>query len=142
MWQVPATVPEGINLDATTIWKAYLSRWPIEPNIRFRKQALHWNRPQFHNKASGDRWSWLIALAIWILFLSKDLITDSPFPWQKAQTKFTPQRVLQSLAPLFVQFGSPTSPPKLRGIPPGWSRGRPRQKKTRFPVLKKSAVSA
>lgn len=111
MWQAPATLLEGVSLDAITIWRAYLFRWPIEPNIRFRKQALHWNRPQFHHKASGDRWSWLIALAIWILFLSKDLITDSPFPWQKVQVKFTPQRVLQSLSPLFVQFGSPTSPP-------------------------------
>ena len=142
MWQAPAHVPDDVELDAIMIWRAYLSRWPIEPNIRFRKQALNWTAPQFHHKSAGDRWSWLIALAVWLLFLSKDLITDQPFPWQKLQHKFTPQRVLQSLPLLFVQFGSPVVPPKVRGIPPGWPRGRPRTPRPRSPVLKKSTLTA
>jgi len=142
MWQAPANVPDDVELNAVVIWQAYLSRWPIEPNIRFRKQALKWTAPQFHHKETGDRWSWLVALAVWLLFLSKDLITDQPFPWQKPQHNFTPQRVLQSLPLLFVQFGSPVAQPKVRGFSPGWPRGRPRIPKQRFPVLKKSALAA
>ena len=142
MWQAPAQVPHGTCLDAVVIWRAFLHRWPIEPNIRFRKQALNWTIPQFHHKTTGDKWSWLVALAVWFLFLSKDLITDQPFPWQKPQAKLTPQRVLQSLPLLFVQFGTPVTRPKVRGIPPGWPRGQPRTQKQRFPVLKKSVISA
>lgn len=142
MWQAPAEPPQEILLDALVIWSAFLFRWPIEPNIRFRKHTLNWTTPQFHHKETGDRWSWLVALAVWLLFLSRNLVTDQPFPWQKQQEKLTPQRVLQSLSLLFVQFGSPTSLPKLRGIPPGWPKGVPRTRKHRFPVLKKTDLAA
>ncbi|MFN3742403.1 MAG: transposase, partial [Anaerolineales bacterium] len=45
-----------------------------------------------------------------------------------------PQRVRQSLKPIFVLIGSPARAPKRRGKPPGWPKGRPRAPKTRQKV--------
>jgi hypothetical protein len=115
-WQAPVRVPEDILVDAAMVWQAYVHRWPVEPNIRFRKQRLGWCKPQFQAKETGDRWSWLVALAVWLLYLVR------------------PQ---QGLPLIFAQFGSPTRRPKVRGIPPGWPKGRRRMPKQRFAVVKK-----
>ena len=110
-WQAPAELPKGIQVDAVAIWQAYCNRWPIEPNIRFRKQRLGWCKPQFQDKETGDRWSWLVALTIWLLFLARPIVQDQPLPWQKPQRRLTPQRVQQSLPLIFAQFGSPARNP-------------------------------
>lgn len=136
-WQAPVWIPEDIPADAAIIWQAYCHRWPVEPNIRFRKQHLGWCKPQFQDKETGDRWSWLVALAVWLLYLVRPIVQDQPLPWQKPQTRLTPQRVQQGLPLIFAQFGSPARRPKVRGIPPGWLKGRRRSPKSRFPVVKK-----
>lgn len=114
-WQAPACIPQDILVDAAIIWRAYVHRWPVEPNIRFRKQHLGWCKPQFQDKETGDRWSWLVALAVWLLYLVRPIVQDQPFPWQKPQTHLTPQRVQQGLPLIFAQFGSPARKPKVRG---------------------------
>ena len=141
-WQAPPTVPKDLEVDAKTIWRAYVHRWPVEPGIRFRKQHLGWTTPQFHSKEVGDRWSWLVALALWLLFLSRSIVKDHPLPWQKPQSELTPQRVQQSLPLIFAQFGSPASKPKVRGKPPGWPKGKRRTPKQRFKVVKKQPAPA
>ena len=141
-WQAPDKVPENLTIDAKVIWNAYLHRWPVEPGIRFRKQHLGWTTPQFQHKEIGDRWSWLVALAVWLLFLSQPIVEDQPLPWQKPQDKLTPQRVQQSLPLFFAQFGSPARKPKTRGKSPGWPKGRSRTPKQRFNVVKKQPASA
>ena len=129
-------------MDTKLIWQAYVHRWPVEPGIRFRKQRLGWTTPQFQHKETGDRWSWLVALAVWLLFLSRPIVEDHPLPWQKPQNKLTPQRVQQSLPLIFAQFGSPARMPKMRGKSPGWPKGRHRTPKQRFKVVKKQPASA
>jgi hypothetical protein len=141
-WQAPAHIPEHLDVNVETIWQAYVHRWPVEPGIRFRKQQLGWTTPQFQHKESGDRWSWLVALAVWLLFLSRPIVQDQPLPWQKPQHKLTPQRVQQSLPLIFAAFGSPARPPKMRGKSPGWPRGRPKMPKPRFKVVKKQPAAA
>jgi hypothetical protein len=141
-WQAPPDIPEHVDVTAELIWQAYGQRWPVEPSIRFRKQRLGWNQPRFQHKETGDLWSWLVALAVWILFLARPIVQDHPLPWQKPQANLTPQRVQQSLASIFQHFGSPIRCPKVRGIPPGWPRGRTRTPKQRFRVVKKVPVQA
>lgn len=141
-WQAPDTIPKSLIVNVQTIWQAYVHRWPVEPGIRFRKQYLGWTTPQFHHKEVGDRWSWLVALAVWLLFLSRPIVNDHPLPWQKPQSKLTPQRVQQSLPLIFAQFGSPARKPKVRGKPPGWTKGRRRTPKQRFKVIKKQPAPA
>lgn len=141
-WQAPVTIPSNMIVDAQLIWQAYVHRWPVEPSIRFRKQRLGWTAPQFQHKESGDLWSWLVSLAVWLLYLARPIVQDQPLPWQKPQTALTPQRVQQSLPLIFAQFGSPSRSPKPRGKSPGWPKGKRRTPKPRFKPVKKSLVSA
>jgi len=141
-WLAPPSIPAPIVVDAQVIWQAYTHRWPIEPGIRFRKQRLGWTTPRFHHQETGDRWSWLVALAVWLLFLARPFVQDLPLPWQKPQQRLTPQRVQHGLPLIFAHFGSPARPPKPRGKPPGWPKGRHRTPKQRFNVLKKQPAPA
>ena len=141
-WLPPQRIPDGLSVTAQTIWRAYEARWPIEPGLHFRKATLGWTLPRFQSKEACDRWTWLTALAHWIIFLASTIVEDTPLPWQKAQQRLTPQRVQQSIRPIFALIGTPARPPKPRGIPPGWPKGKPRTPKPRYPVVKKTPVVA
>ena len=119
------------------LWQWYEYRWPVEPSIRFRKQYLNWTRPRFQSAECCDRWTMLVSLAQWQLFLGRELVKDSPLPWQPAQEEPTPERVLQGFGGLFRQIGTPAAPPQTRGKSPGWPKGRPRTRPERHRVVKK-----
>ncbi|HSD82854.1 MAG TPA: transposase [Anaerolineae bacterium] len=139
-WLAPAPMPAEISVE--TIWRAYSCRWPIEAGIQFRKESLGWTKPRFQFKEVGDHWSELTAIACWLLFLARSIVADTPLPWQKPQPNLTPQRVQQSLQPVFELIGSPARPPKQRGKAPGWPHGRRRTPKHRYAVVKKIPVAA
>jgi hypothetical protein len=141
-WLAPHPPPATIPVTVETLWRAYISRWPVEPGIHFRKETLGWTLPRFQTKEAGDRWTELTALACWMLFLARPIVVDLPLPWQKPQPRLTPQRVQQSIRPIFRLIGSPARPPKMRGNAPGWPKGRRRTTKVRFPVVKKQPVVA
>jgi len=124
------------------LWRGYQHRWPVEPGTRFRKQYLAWTLPRFQDAGPCDRWTLLVTLVQWQLFLARELIADQPLPWQRAQTKPTPERVLQGLGGLFSQIGTPARPPKARGKSPGWPKGRPRTRRERQRVVKKTEKKA
>ena len=138
-WLPPPTLPDGIEVTAPTIWHGYDHRWPIEPNFRFRKQTLRWVTPQFHTPQAGDRWTVIVALAVWMLFLARPLVEDCPLPWQPRQSRLTPDRVQQGYRDIFSKIGTPARPPQTRGYSPGWPRGQPRTARPRHPVVKKQA---
>lgn len=142
LWLPPTQIPAAVSVNARTLWEAYVHRWSIEPGIRFRKEALGWTLPRFQRAETGDTWSLLVAIAHWILFLARPLVQDSPLPWQKTQPALTPQRVRQSLWTIFGQVGTPARPPKPRGKPPGWPKGKPRTPKQRHEVVKKGVPAA
>ena len=129
-WQGPAW-------PAYVLWRYYQMRWPIEPSIRWRKQHLYWTLPQFQSAEACDRWTMLVSLAQWMLYLARPLVQDKPLPWQRAQSDLTPGRVHQGLGGLFTQIGTPAEPPKPRGKSPGWLKGRMRTKPPRYRVVKK-----
>ncbi|MCD4686847.1 MAG: transposase [Anaerolineae bacterium] len=126
------------------IWRWFDQRWPIEPANRFRKQRLYWTwtGPQFQQPDRCDRWTLLVDLALWQVFLSRELVTDQPLPWQKQQTSLTPGRVMHGLGALFAQLGSPSRLPQPRGKSPGWPTGRARTRPKRFKVLKRGRKQA
>jgi hypothetical protein len=123
-------------------WLWFDQRWPIEPAIRFRKNRLVWTLPQFQHPDHCDRWSLLVDLAYWQIWLARNLVTDQPLPWQKPQTVLTPGRVMLGLGALFSQFQPVTSAPQMRGKSPGWPSGRPRTRPRRFAVLKRGPKQA
>lgn len=137
-WLPPARFPSGVIVTVETLWRAYIARWPVEAGIHFRKETLGWTLPRFQSKEAGDRWTELTSLACWMIFLARSIVEDTPFPWQKPQSRLTPQRVQQSLRPIFALIGSPARSPKVRGNAPGWPKGRSRTPKSRYRVVKKT----
>ncbi len=115
-------------------WLWFDQRWPIEPAFRFRKQRLYWTLPHFQQ---ADRWTRLVDVAYWQVWLARQLVSDQPLPWQKKLARLTPGRVTQALGALFAQFERLTTTPKTRGKSPGWPSGRPRTRPKRYPVLKR-----
>jgi len=132
LWLPPARIPASVSVNARILWEAYVHRWPIEPGIRFRKEALGWTLPRFQRAETGDTWTLLVAIAHWMLFLAHPLVKDSPLPWQKTQSTLTPQQVRQSLWTIFEQSGKP----------PGWPKNKARTPKERHEVVKKGVSAA
>jgi len=125
-----------------SLWRGYQHRWPVEPGTRFRKQYLAWTLPRLQDADACDRWTLLVTLAQWQLFLARELIADQPLPWQRAQDNPTPERVLQGLGGLFSQIGTPAREPKARGKSPGWPKGKARTRRERQRVVKKTNKKA
>lgn len=119
------------------LWSLYLRRGTVDHWYRFAKQRLHWSVPHLSTPQQAERWSDLMPLLTWQLWLARDQMQDSPLPWQKTQTKLTPGRVAQGFAAVLTQLGTPAVPPKPRGKSPGWPTGTPRSPKPRFPVVRK-----
>jgi len=119
------------------LWHWYDWRWPVEPSIRFRKQYLYWTMPRFQKAEYCDRWTGLVNIAQWELFLARDVVKDKPLPWQPPQEQLTPERTLQSLGATFREIGTPAAPPQTRGKSPGWLEGQARTRPKRHPVVKK-----
>ena len=119
-------------------WHLYLRRWPIEPWYHLAKSRLYWTLPRLKTPEQSQRWSDLMPLLTWQLWVARPLMTDTPLPWQKPQLHPTPQRVLQGMGALLTQIGTPARRPKPRGKSPGWPKGQPRERATRYQVVKKS----
>jgi hypothetical protein len=128
----------GPELDMRKAWECFDHRWAIEPQFRFRKQQLHWTLPMFQLAQRCDRWSQLIDLAYWQLYLARDIVADQPRPWQASLDLLTPGRVLQGFSQLFTQLNSPTPLPQRRGKSPGWVKGTQRTKRPKRKPLKRN----
>ena len=124
--------------DPQTWWQYYLRRYPVEHWYRFAKQRLYWTLPRFSSPEQGERWSDLMPLITWQLWLARPLGVDQPLPWQKKQTELTPGRVAQGMDRIFAEIGTPTQMPKPRGNAPGWPKGCARAHRKRFDVVQRS----
>lgn len=124
------------------LWKLYLRRFAVDHWYRFIKQRLHWTLPKLATPQQCDRWSDLMPLMTWELWLARDLVTDNPLPWQKQMTLFTPGRVAQAMPGILVRVSTPAKPPKPRGKSPGWKTGQPRASRIRYPIVKKRTSSS
>ncbi len=123
-------------------WSVYLRRYVIEHWYRFVKQRLYWTLPRFSTPEQADRWSVLMAVVTWQLYLAREVVWDLALPWQKPQVRLTPGRVCRGMAGLLAVIGTPARAPKRRGKSPGWPQGRPRQRRRRYGVVKKGAAKA
>lgn len=138
LWLAYAPAPEQDRFPVQQVWDWFTQRWPIEPSIRFRKQHLLWTLPRLQSAEACDRWTRLVDLAQWQLFLARPLVQDQPLPWQRTQTDLTPARVQRGFGGLFGQIGTPAQPPKPRYNSPGWPTGRTRRRPLRYKPVKRS----
>lgn len=132
----------GPPVSARKIWEWYGQRFPIEPAIRFTKQRLYWTLPRVQKTDRCDRWTNLVDVAYWNVWLARDLVQDNPLPWQKSQKKRKPERILEGSGQLLATLPFLTSTVKPRGKSPGWPRGQPRIPPVRFPLEKRAKNQA
>jgi hypothetical protein len=119
-------------------WRCYLRRFAVDHWNRLAKQRLHWTLPHVGTPQQAERWSDLMPLMSWQLWLAREIVQDKPLPWQKPQTEPTPGRVAQGFSLLLAVIGTPAGDPKPRGKSPGWQKGQPRTPRLRYPVVKKT----
>lgn len=131
---VGQTLPPLKNL-----YYLYLQRFTIEHWYRFLKQRLHWCLPKLKTPEQSQRWSDLMPIITWQLWLAREFVSERPLPWQKSLTldSLSPGRVAQSIGSIFTIIGTPAQPPKLRGKSPGWPQDTPRTPSQRYPIVKK-----
>src|SRR5512139_254021 len=121
----------------TTVWQQYLRRFAIDHWYRFAKQRLHWTLPQLATPESSQRWSDLMPLLTWQLWLTRDQVQDNPLPWQKSSLTLSPGRTANAFATVLALIGTPAPAPKPRGKSPGWTPGQPRSRRIRYPPVRK-----
>ncbi|WP_334964862.1 hypothetical protein [Nostoc sp.] len=56
------------------LWKLYLRRFAVDHWYRFLKQRLHWTLPKLSTPQRCDRWSDLMPLITWELWLARDIV--------------------------------------------------------------------
>ncbi len=119
-------------------WRVYGRRFALDHWYRFAKGRLHWTLPHLSTPEQHERWSDLMPLITWELWLARDIVSDRPLPWQKAQgERLTPGRVCQGMGAILEVIGTPTSGPKVRGKSAGWPKGKPRKHRERQAVIQK-----
>ncbi len=83
-----------------------------------------------------ERWSDLMPLITWELWLTREVVKDSPLPWQKQQTRLSPGQVFQGMQNILVAIGMPARVCKSRGKSPGRPTRRPRSHRERFDLVR------
>jgi hypothetical protein len=125
------------TLPLETVWFKYLRRFGVDHWYRFAKQRLHWRLPNLRTPSQYERWSDLMPLMSWQLWLARDLVVENILPWQSATINLTPRRVAQSMFSVLFDIGTPAKMPKPRGKSPGWKTRKVRTKAPCYPTVKK-----
>ena len=125
--------------DLADLWRDYILRFTVEHGFRFLKQALGWTTVRPRDPHAADRWTWLLALALWQLWLARPLVADQRLPWERPlpAAQLTPGRVRRAFAGLFAPLGTPARPPKPRGKAPGRRPGHAPGPRSRHPVTRR-----
>jgi hypothetical protein len=121
------------------LWRWYTARFTAERGFRFLKQDLGWTTVRPSHPEAADRWSWLLALALWQLWLARDVVADRRLPWERPPPagRLTPGRVRRALALELSRVGTPARPVRRRGISPGRRPGQCPGPRTRHPVARR-----
>ena len=125
--------------DLLELWRWYTARFTIEHGFRFLKQELGWTTVRPRAPAAADRWSWLLTLGLWQLWLARDLVADCRLPWERPlpPERLTPGRVRRALGLELPRVGTPARPCRTRGKSPGRRPGQRPGPRTRYPVVRR-----
>ena len=125
--------------DLHDLWRWYCCRFLIEHGFRFLKHHLGWTAVHPTHPHAADRWTWLLALALWQLWLARPCVADQRLPWERPLPphRLTPARVRRACADLFPRLGTPARRVQTRGIPPGRPPGFRPTPRPRFPTARR-----
>ena len=117
----------------------YGRRFSIEHFYRFEKTTLRWNRAQVGDLDACQRWTEVVTLVYWELWLARSLVQGSKLPWDRKPRKIpTPGQVRHQIGGLLARMGTPARVPKPRGKSPGRLKGERPKPRPRHPVVKKT----
>jgi hypothetical protein len=122
------------------LWHWYTCRFIIEHGFRFLKHDLGWTTVRPAHPQAADRWSWLLALGLWSLWLARPLVADCRLPWERPlpPARLTPARVRRACSSLFLRLGTPARPVQPRGNAPGRPPGYRPPPRSRSPVVRRT----
>jgi hypothetical protein len=125
--------------DLLALWRWYRRRFTIEHGFRFLKHDLGWTAARPMAPAAADRWSRLLALALWQLWLARPLVADRRLPYElpRPPERLSPGRVRRAFPGLLARLGTPARPPRRRGIAPGRRPGQCPGPRRRYPVVRR-----
>ena len=131
--------------------KAYERRPVGEHLFRFVKRHLLFEVAQMGSVEQDERWSTVVGLAYWNLYVSRDIVERSVRPWERYKPTppvgrpATPSQARRGFGRLLPELGTPASAPQPRGKSPGRPKGYCPQPRKRFEVVyegKKRSASA
>jgi hypothetical protein len=127
--------------DLSDLWRWYAQRFTVEHGFRFAKHHLGWTMVRLRDPAAADRWTWLVALTSWQLWLARTVVADHHLPWERSQTveRRTPARVRRGMGAILLRLGSPVRAVRPRGNAPGRRPGAHPPAHPRCPVAKRPA---
>jgi hypothetical protein len=71
----------GISMPTLSqLWRLYFHRFAIDHWYRFAKQRLHWTLPNLSTPQQCERWSDLLPLMTWQLWLTRDFVRTTLYP--------------------------------------------------------------
>ncbi len=134
-----AWVGGPLPADLLDLWRWYTLRFTAEHGFRFLKHDLGWTAVRPAGPRAADRWSWLLALGLWMLWLARPVVADQRLPWERPlpPDRLTPTRVRRACGPLFLRLGTPARPVRPRGIPPGRRHGQCPGPRPKHPVARR-----
>lgn len=131
---------QALPSDLADFWRAYGRRFAIEHAFRFLKQDLGWTRIRPRSPQTAERWSWLLAIGLWQLWLARTEATQVRLPWEhaaRADLSQSPGQVRRAMAALLLGLGTPAREPRPRGKSPGRHLGQCPGRAPRHPAQKR-----
>jgi hypothetical protein len=121
------------------LWRWYSLRVTVEHGFRFLKHDLGGTTVRPADPQAADRWSWLLALGLWLLGLVRPLVADQRLPWARPlpPERLTPARVRRACGPVLLRLGTPARPVQTRGKAPGRRPGQGPGPRPRHPVARR-----
>jgi DDE superfamily endonuclease len=134
-----AWLGDELPADLLALWRWYTARFTAEHGFRFLKQDLGWTTVRPRAPHAADRWSWLLVLGLWQLWLARPLVADCRLPWERPlpPDRLTPGRVRRALAHDLARVGTPARPVRRRGMAPGRRPGQCPGPGPRYPVARR-----
>ena len=131
-----AWVGGPLPTDLHDLWRWYSARFLVEHGFRFLKHDLGWTTVRPSHPHAADRWTWLLALGLWMLWLARPLVADQRLPWERPlpPDRLTPVRVRRAYPTVFLRLGTPTRLVQTRGNAPGRRPGQRPPPRPLFPI--------
>jgi hypothetical protein len=130
--------------DPGDYWHWYQQRFTIEQGFRYLKQHLGWTAIRVRAPHAAERWSWLMALALWELWLARTVVGEQRLPWERAAVSRapTPGQVQRGIGEIVASVGSPARAVRPRGKSPGRAPGTSPGPAPRQPVVRRRPAGA